>query len=155
MNKPPITNNEQGFEWKDALKILLAALAFGIGWFADNQVTVIAFASSALVWAIGWLVQLSPKFAWIKGKGPLTVLVFAVSFGLSYLFAPFALPAFPGWPGDAGSFVPLLSEWFSALFGIVGSAVVFAMSIYNLLLAQVYEKTGDALSHLLPVRERG
>lgn len=146
---------EQPFEWKDALKILLAALAFGIGWFADNQVTMIAFASSSIVWALGWLVQLSPKLAWIKGKGPLTVMVFVVSFGLAYLFEPFALPVFPGWSGDAGSFVPLLSEWFSGLFSIVGSAVVFAMSIYNLLLAQVYEKAGDALSHLLPVRSSG
>jgi len=137
------------FNWMDAVKIIGAFLAFGIGWFADNQTTMIAFAASALVWLIGYLATLSPKFSWLKGKGPLTVAVFIVSFILAYLFQPFMLSTPPAWSGDVGSYFPLISVWLSDVLDIVGAAVVFAMSIYNLLLAQVYEKAGDVLTHLL------
>ena len=33
--------------WQDTIKIVLAIMTFGIGWFADNQVTMIAFAATA------------------------------------------------------------------------------------------------------------
>lgn len=140
---------QEKFNWMDAVKILGAFLAFGVGWFADNQVTMVAFAASALVWLLSWSATLSPKITWLRGKGPLTVAVFVVSFFLAYLFQPFTLSAPPAWSGDVGSYFPLFSVWLSGILDIVGAAVVFAMSIYNLLLAQVYEKAGDVLTHLL------
>lgn len=147
-------SNNNSFTWQDALKIVLAIMTFGIGWFADNQVTMIAFAATAVVWLISYLIQLSPSFAWLKGKGPLTALVFVVAFVLSYLFQPFTLPAFPGWVGDFGAYVPLVSEWFTAFFAIIAPAVTFAMTIYNLLLAQIYEKAGGALNALRGISSR-
>lgn len=138
----------QTFTWQDALKVALAVMTFGIGWFADNQVTMIAFAATAVVWLISYTTKLSPSFAWLKGKGPLTALVFVVAFVLSYLFQPFSLPVLPAWSGDFGTFVPLLSDWFTAFFAIIAPAVTFAMTIYNLLLAQIYEKAGGALDVL-------
>jgi hypothetical protein len=140
--------NTNKLTWQDGVKILLAFMTFGVGWFADNQVTMIAFAATIVVWLIGYATNLSPSFAWIKGKGPLTALVFVVAFVLSYLFQPFSVPAFPAWPGDAGAFVPMISDWFSAFFAIIAPAVTFAMTIYNLLLSQIYEKAGGALDTL-------
>lgn len=134
------------FLWQDGVKIVLAVMAFGIGWFSDNQTTVIAYAAVILVWLIGVIAKQSERFTWLRGKGPLTVLIFIVAFIVSYLFQPFALPIFPAWTGDAGTFVPLFSAWVSGSLSIVGNAVVFSMSVYNLLLAQVLEKTPQLIS---------
>jgi len=141
--------NKTSFNWQDGLKILLAVITFGFGWFADNQNTVIAYAAVLMVWGIGFLAQKSEKFNWLRGKGPLTVTVFVVSFGLSWLFKPIVIDPFPGWSGDAGSYIPLLSVWLESFFSIVGTTVAFAMSIYNILLAQVLEKLPDAASRAL------
>ncbi len=128
------------FNWQDGAKILLALLTFGIGWLADNQVTVVAYAAVLIVALISFIAQQSPRLDWLKGKGPLTVAVFVVSFVLAYFFKPFILPIFPGWTGDAGTYIPLISSWLEAFFAVVGTAVAFSMSIYNVLLAQVIEK---------------
>ena len=136
---------KQVFTWQDGMKIVLAVMTFGIGWFAENQTTVIAYAAIILVWLFGVVAKQSERFAWLRGKGPLTVLIFIVAFVISYLFQPFALPAFPSWTGDAGTFVPLFSAWISGTFSIVGSAVVFAMSVYNILLARLLEKMPDLI----------
>ena len=137
---------KENFEWQDWLKIALAVMTFGFGWFADNQSTVIAYSSMLIVWGIGYVIQQSDKFPelkWLKGKGPLTVMIFLVSFGLSFLFQPFNLPSLPSWTGDAGSYIPLFSVWLSVFFSIIGNAVAFSMSVYNLLLAKVLEKIPD------------
>lgn len=139
---------QKTFNWQDGLKIILAVMTFGIGWFADNQVTVIAYAAVLLVWLFGVIAKQNKDFEWLRGKGPLTVLVFIIAFVISYLFQPFTLPIFPSWTGDAGTFMPIFSAWISAVFAIVGNAVVFAMSVYNLLLAQVLEKAPDLIGQL-------
>ena len=136
------------FTWQDAFKILLAVMTFGFGWFADNQLTMIAFAAVLIVWVLGRVAKYTERFKWLAGKGPLTVLVFVVSFVLSYLFHPFVLPVFPGWTGDAGTYVPLLSAWISSFFLVIGDAVLYAMTVYNLLLARILEKIPPAFSQL-------
>lgn len=136
------------FTWQDAFKIVLAIMTFGIGWFADNQTTMIAFAAVAIVWMLGQVAKHVEKFKWLAGKGPLTILVFVVSFVLSYLFQPFSVPALPAWAGDAGAYIPLLSAWLSAFFLIVGDAVLYAMTVYNILLARVLEKVPAEFSNL-------
>lgn len=135
------------FNWQDGAKILLAVLTFGFGWFASNQDTMIAYTAVLIVWLLGALAQTSDKFKWLKGKGPLTVLVFLVSFVLAFLFEPFTLPLPPGWSGDVGSYFPLISVWLSSIFSIVGNSVVVAMSVYNLLLSHVLEKMPDVVSN--------
>ncbi len=135
MNKTPTV-----FNWQDGMKIVLAIMAFGIGWFADNQATVIAYAAVGIVWIVTVIGKENKDLAWLKGKGPLTILVFVVAFIVSYLFQPFSLPAFPSWTGDAGSYVPIFSTWIGLVFSIVGNSVVMAMSVYNVLLAKVLEK---------------
>lgn len=128
------------FTWQDAFKILLAVMTFGFGWFADNQLTMIAFAAVLIVWVLGRVAKYTERFKWLAGKAPLTILVFVVSFVLSYLFQPFTLPALPAWTGDAGAYIPLFSAWVSSFFLIVGDAVLYAMTVYNVLLARVLEK---------------
>lgn len=135
--------------WMDGFKVLLAVMTFGIGWFANNQTTVIAYAALVLVFLVGAIAKRSEKYKWLAGKGPLTIAVFVVSFVLSYLFQPFVLPAAPAWTGDAGTFMPLFSAWLSASISIVGAAVLYAMSVYNVLLAKVLEKLPPALQGFL------
>lgn len=137
------------FDTKDLFKIIFAFLAFGVGWFADNQATVIAFSAMVLVWLISTLAERGEKWQWINTRAAKTILVFVVSFGLSLLFQPIVLPSFPGWTGDAGTWIPLFSAWIAALFGVVNEAVLFAMTIYNVLLAQVLEKLPAAFRLLL------
>lgn len=147
-------SNDQ-FNWQDGFKILLAVVTFGFGWFADNQTTMIAFAAVVLVWLLGAIAKYTERFKWLAGKGPLTVLVFVVSFVLSYLFHPFVLPVFPAWTGDAGTYVPLLSAWLSSFFLIIGNAVLYAMTVYNILLARVLEKVPNAFSNLKFISRTG
>ncbi len=135
-----MSNKITSFNYLDGLKILLAVITFGIGWLADNQVTVVAYAAVLIVSLIGFIARQYPQLDWLKGKAPLTVAVFVVSFILAYFFKPFTFPVFPGWTGDAGTYVPLISSWLEAFFAIVGTAVAFSMSIYNVLLSQVLEK---------------
>lgn len=142
--------NKISFNWQDGLKILLAVMTFGFGWFADNQATVIAYAAVVIVFLISEVAKRIPSMTWLKGKGPLTVTIFVVSFILAYVFHPFSLPSLPGWTGDAGSYIPLLSGWLQGFFAIVGAAVTFAMSIYNVLLAQILEKLPAAVGLQLP-----
>jgi hypothetical protein len=137
------------FTWQDIFKVILAVMTFGFGWFADNQTTMIAFAAIGIVWILGQVAKHVEKFKWLAGKGPLTILVFVVSFVLSYLFQPFSVPALPAWAGDAGAYIPLLSAWLSSFFSVIGSAVLFAMSIYNILLVRVLEKVPPAFSNLV------
>lgn len=146
MNK---TIQTDPLNWKDGLKIVLAVLTFGVGWFADNQTTMIAYSAMLIVWLLGTLAKSSEKFKWLQGKGPLTVLVFVVSFILAYLFSPFTLSAPPAWTGDAGTYVPLLSAWISAIVSVFGKASFEAMSVYNILLVQVLEKLPHTLSRWL------
>ncbi len=135
-----MSNKIQAINYIDGLKIVLAVMTFGLGWFADNQSTVVAYVAVLIVWLLGEAAKRIPSLNWLKGKGPLTVAVFVVSFFLAYIFQPFVIPSLPGWTGDAGSYVPLLSTWLQAFFSIVGAAVTFSMSIYNVLLAQILEK---------------
>lgn len=128
------------FTWQDGLKVVLAVMAFGIGWFADNQATVIAYAALFIVWLVSLAAKQNKELAWLQGKGPLTVLVFFIAFIVSYLFQPFTLPVLPAWTGDAGTYVPIFSAWIGVVCSIVGNAVVFSMSVYNVLLAKVLEK---------------
>lgn len=141
-------SNENQFTWQDLFRIALAVMTFSFGWFADNQTTVIAFAAVGIVWLLGRVAKYTERFKWLASKGPLTILVFVVSFVLSYLFQPFVLPALPAWTGDAGAYVPMLSAWVSNFFTIIGSAVLFAMSIYNVLLVRVLEKVPPAFLNL-------
>ena len=144
----PNPQTSDQFDWQDAFKIVLAVMTFGFGWFADNQTTMIAFAAVGIVWLLGVVAKYSERFKWLAGKGPLTILVFIVSFVLSYLFHPFTVSAFPGWTGDAGTYIPLLSAWLSSFFLIIGDAVLYAMTVYNVLLARVLEKVLPVFSNL-------
>jgi len=133
------------FNKTDLYKIIFAFLAFGVGWFADNQTTVIAFAAMTIVWLISTLTENNEKWQWLKGKGPKTILVFVVSLALTFLFQPIRVPPFPGWTSASGTWVPLFSAWVAAFLGTANEAILFAMSIYNILLAQVLEKLPDSL----------
>lgn len=132
--------------WNDGLKIFLAVMTFGIGWFADNQATVIAFSAMLIV----WLVRLAmSKTKYKPNKASLTIVLFVVSIGLSLLFSPVALPAVPNWNGDIASYTPLLVIYLTAFLQIAGGVVAYAQGVYNILLAQVFEKLPDVTSRAI------
>ena len=139
-------NSKTAFNWKDLGLVLLSLLTLGAGWIVDHQVTVIAALSVAIVWVLGWAGRTFTKYTWIKGKAFLTILVFAVAFILSLFIQPFHLHAFPAWTSDASTFAPLLADYFAGLFAAVSDQVLFAIGIYNVLLARVLEKASAQLT---------
>lgn len=142
------------FNWKDFGMIVLAVLTFGVGWIANNQATVIAFIAMTIVWFLGWLGKTFPRLEWIKGKAFMTILVFVSAFGLSFFIQPFALPALPAWTGDVATFIPALAAFLSALFANVQSQALFAIGVYNVLLAGVLEKLSAGLRLSNPAAAR-
>jgi hypothetical protein len=134
------------FDWKQIGVIVLAVLTFGVGWIANNQVTIIAFLAMAIVWLLSWAGKTWPQLSWIKGKAFLTGLVFLAAFGLSFFIQPFALPTFPSWTGDVATFVPLLAVFLTAFFTGIQAQVLFAIGVYNILLSQVLDKLSTGMT---------
>jgi hypothetical protein len=141
-----MNENKDFFNWQDGLKIVLAVMTFGIGWFANNQATVIAFSAMLIVWVIRLAMQ---KYGYKPEKSSLTVILFVVAIGLSFLFSPIALPIFPFWTGDASTYAPLFIAYFIAFLQIAGSVVAYATGVYNILLAQVFDKLPDATARVI------
>ena len=137
---------DQSYTWKDFLYFLMAVIAFGAGYIVDHQAAVIGFAAIGVVWIVAQFGKTFPQLAWVKGKAFLTGLVFAVSFGLSFLFQPLTWPTVPTWTGDIATYTPLLAVFVSALFVNIQSAALFAIGVYNVLLAQVMDKLSGSLT---------
>ena len=145
-------SSNKKLNWWDALSIIAAIGTFGLGWIADNLATVIAFSAVGLVWLINLGLR---HFGWKPSKAGLTVIVFAVALGLSFLSNPAVFPEFPAWSGDASAFAPLLIAYLSALLQVAAGVVSYATGVYNILLAKVLEKLpanilGTAVS-ILPI----
>ena len=134
------------FSWKDLGLVALAVLTFGIGWIASNQAAVIAVLAMAIVWFLSWLGKVFPQLAWIQGKAFLTILVFVAAFLLSLLIQPFVFPIWPMWTGDVATYVPLLAAFLAVFFAGFQTQVLFAIGIYNVLLAQVLDKLSAGLT---------
>ena len=134
------------FNWQDGLKIVLAVMTFGVGWFANNQATVIAYSAMLIVWIIRLFMQ---KYGYKPEKASLTVVLFVVAIGLSFLFSPVALPLFPFWTGDAASYAPLFIAYLTVFLQIAGSVVAYATGVYNILLSQVFDKLPDATARVI------
>jgi hypothetical protein len=98
----------------------------------EIQLFVIATVASALVWLLKFLKK--PISA-----GWLTTTVYAVSFGLAFIFAPLAVPAFPPFV-DAVSFVQAFVAWVGSFLLAFSPFVGFATLIYNVLLKAVLDK---------------
>lgn len=133
-------DSHNSYNWNDGLKILLAVMTFGFGWFADNQATVIAFAAMTIVWIVQ---QAMEKYGYQPKKALLTIVLFVVALVLALLFSPVALPIFPSWNNDIASYTPLLIAYVTAFLSIAGKVVAYATGVYNILLAQVFEKLPD------------
>lgn len=136
------------FDRSDLIKILLALVAFGAGWIVNHQATAIAFLSMGIVWLLGWAGKTYPKLEWIKGKAFLTALVYGASFVLSLFIQHLTLAAFPIYSGDASAYVVLLADYVGKFFAALQTQALFAVSIYNVLLADVLAKLGDGLTGL-------
>jgi hypothetical protein len=98
----------------------------------EIQLFVIATAASIIV----WLLKLTKSNL---SAGWLTIAVYAVSFGLAFLFTPVVLPPLPPFV-DTATFVPALLAWFGDLLPVLSAFVGFATLIYNVLLKAVLEK---------------
>ncbi len=124
-------------EWRDAAKIVLALIASGFAWTAENQAGVISLVAMLLVWGFSYFAK---NAGWRVGKVELTGFLFVVSVGLSILFQPIVFPAFPAWGGDVVGFISAILTWAGAVVALGGQVFVWATANYNLLLAKVLEK---------------
>lgn len=141
-----IPENKASIDYIDILKIVLAVMTFGIGWFANNQATVIAYTAMLMVWLIRLAMQ---KYGYKPSKANLTIILFIVAIGLSVLFSPVALPIFPTWTGDPASYAPLVIAYLGLFLQIAGSVVAYATTVYNILLSQVFEKLPEATGRVI------
>lgn len=125
------------FNWMDAAKVILALVATGFAWSAENQEGAISLAAMIAVWLLGLAFK---RKGWKVGKLHLTIALFVVSVGLAILFQPVVLPALPAWEGDVVLFVSAILVWLGAFIDLGGQIVLWATGIYNILLAKVLEK---------------
>jgi len=125
------------FNKQDAFKVILAVMTFGFGWVANNEATVIAFLAMVIVWAIRLIAK---KYKYVPTKAALTITLFFVALGLSLIVTPVMLPFFPAWTGDPSTYALLLITYFSVFLKIAGGVVAYATGVYNILLAQVFDK---------------
>lgn len=134
------------FNWKDLLLVLVAVFIGGAGWTQDSQAVVITAIAIGVTWLLGWLLK---KFNYKPGKLILTAFLFVIALGLSVLFQPFAVPAFPALGEDFAAWVPLFIAYLGAWVTLAGPTVSNATLIYNILLAKVLEKMSIGLTALI------
>lgn len=140
------------FTLKDFALFVLSVLTFGAGYAIDHQATIIGFLAIGIIWLISTLGRIFPQLAWIKGKQLLTALVFVAAFGLSLFIKPMAWPAFPTWNGDVAVFAPLLATFLAVFLANIQTAVLFALSVYPILLSQVTDKlSGMVTARIKPL----
>lgn len=126
------------FNKKDAFLIVISLMTFGIGWVANNQTTVISYTAIGLVWIFGLILK---RYGKRPTKAGLTITVFGVAIVLALLFQPVTLPLFPLWTGDVPGYATLLIAYVAAFLQMASGVVAYATGVYNILLAQVLEKT--------------
>lgn len=120
-------------------QIILAVLVGGWGWLAENQVVVIAFVATVLVWGFSELTKAKLNL----GKFWKTVIVFVVSVILQLLFTHPVVPTFPGW--DIALLVTYLGQWFA----LAQEVMLAAMVIYNMLLSQVFDEASVRITRAI------
>lgn len=130
----------------ELVAVILSLAALGFGWMREHQATAITLAVIVFVWIINWLAQ---KKGIHLGKRWLTAILFGLATGLTLIFTPVTLPAFPPYAGDPGIYTQELVEYVMALITIGQGVALGATALYNLLLEKVLEKIPDAVSGLL------
>ena len=115
--------------------LMAFALADG-GSLSEVQIYVVGFIASALVYALKFLSERFPQ--WTIKREWLTVLLYAISFGLSLMWSGFVLPTFEAF-SDPLSFMAAVLGWASALLTLLAPSVAFATLIYNLFLKRVFD----------------
>lgn len=98
----------------------------------EIQLFVIATAASTFVWMLK-LTKTQLSAGW------LTTAVYMISFGLAYVFAPLAVPAFAPF-SDAVTFMQAAVSWAGDFLIAFSPFVGFATLIYNVLLKAVLER---------------
>ncbi len=147
-----LMNQSTQFTLKDFILFALSVLTFGAGYLVDHRAAVIGFLAIGIIWLLTTLGKLFPGLAWVKGKQLLTALVCVAAFGLSLFMQPMTWPALPMWSGDAAAFAPLLAAFLAAFFANIQTAVLFALSVYPILLSQVTDKlSGMVTARIAPL----
>jgi len=125
------------FEWKDAVKILLALSASGFAFSAENKAGFISLVAMLVVWAAGFFAK---KYGLEINRVHLTGFLFVASVGLAALFEPVAFPAFPVWGNDLALYISAILVWAGAVVEVGGQVFIWATANYNLLLDKVLKK---------------
>jgi hypothetical protein len=97
-----------------------------------EQIMLIGFIATALTLVLKLLAQ---YFGYVPGRGPLTVLLYVISFVLGGLRTGVYLPVFPPFV-DPITFVAAVLQFVADLLAMIAPVVGIATLIYNVL----YEK---------------
>jgi len=124
-------------DWQDAAKILLALSASGFVFSTENKAGYIALVAMVVVWLVGFFAR---KYGRKTNRASLTGLLFVVSIGLTLVFQPVTIPAFPVWGGDVALYISAILAWAGAVLEIGGMVFAWATTNYNLLLSKVLKK---------------
>lgn len=98
----------------------------------EVQLFVLATVASVIVYGLK-LAKVTTKPAW------LTVLVYVISLGLAFAFAPLALPTLPPFV-DIVTYVPAVMAWIGDALVPISALVGFATLVYNVLLKMVLDR---------------
>lgn len=129
-------------DWKLFAQIVLAVVVFGWGWLGDNQVIVIGFVASLIVWLFNALTSRGI----LVNKFWKTVAVFVTAVILQVIFTPFVSPASPTWSGEFSADVMLFLSWVGDWLTVIQGTVLASMTIYNAILEVVLANTVARLS---------
>ena len=99
---------------------------------SPEQIMLVGFIATALVLALKLLAQ---WFGYVPGRGPLTVLLYVISFVLGGIWTGVYLPPFPP-SADPVSIVANVLQFVADLLAMLAPVAGIATLIYNLL----YEK---------------
>ncbi len=125
------------FNWQDGIRIILTLAAAGFVWTQENQMALMALLAMVIVWLVKVYAFWRKKSV---GKLELTIALLAVSVGLSLIFKPVFLPAWPIFEGDAVLYISAILKWIAEVVALGGSVFAFATGLYNILMAQVLAK---------------
>lgn len=125
------------FDWKDAVRIVMALVASGFIWTVDNRLAVLSLAAMVIVWLVKFYALKTGKSV---GKFTLTLVLLALSIVGALVFEPVSVPLLPTFSGDVFIYINSIFGWLGAMLLIGKEVFAVATGLYNILLAKVLEK---------------
>jgi hypothetical protein len=116
-----------------------------VGGLEEWEVVLIGLAVTFVAQLVRWIIQVVKKQKISKAWA--YVISLLTSFALALALR---IPIFPSWTGFEFFF-----DWLAGVFQSIQGVIFWATLIYNIVLAQVFDKLGDIIERKLSLRVRG